>query len=129
MLTLAMIIGLWSTSCIQTQISNVNQGYSIESYEFQETGDFTHTRQWYNDSQCKELLQTEERAGTLEIGHKLKVFVLSGVAFAADYNTSAGTDLGAISLKDKNSLLLSRGVSNSYIRNAMLSLFPYYKIR
>lgn len=129
MLTLAMIIGLWSTSCIKTQIANVNQGYTIESFQFNENAEFEHSRKWFSDSKCQELIQTEERNGTIEIGSKLTVFVMSVDAFAADYNTSAGIDLGAISLKDKNSLLLSRGVSNSNLRNTMLSLFPYYKVR
>lgn len=129
MLTLAMIIGLWSTSCIQTQISHINKGYMIESYEFKETGDFEHTRQWFSDSQCTESIQTEERNGTIEVGHKLKVFALNVEAFAADFNSSAGTDLGAIAKKDDNALLISRGIPNSYARNAMLSLFPFYKTR
>lgn len=129
MLTLAMIIGLWSTSCIQTQISQVNRGYMIESYDFKSNGDFDHTREWFNDPGCKDKIQVEERNGTLEIGHKLKVFAIGVNAFAADYNTSNGTDLGAIAKKDENSLLISRGIPNSYMRNTMLSLFPFYKIR
>lgn len=128
MLTLAMIIGLWSTSCIQTQISNVNSGYMVESYEFRDSGEFEHTRAWFQDSKCTELLQKEERNGTIEVGHKLKVSIFSREAFAADYNTSSGTDLGAISQPSNQSLLISRGVPNSYMRNTMLSLFPFYKV-
>lgn len=127
MMTLAMIAGLWATTCIQTQISNANQGYVIEKYRIEATGDYSFEREWYSDPQCDDHISTDSESGTMTLGKPLHSFFSNGEVVAADFSSQNGVDLGALSLKKDTSIKVARGVRNSNMRNTMLSLFEYQK--
>ena len=123
MLTLALLAGLWTTTCIQTQ-TVVKQGFAIDSYEFAQEGDFVFTRQWFSDSKCEVAETTDEEIGTVKIGKELTSFF--GTSFEADFKTDKGADFGVMSLKE-NKLKIGRGVLNAQMRNTMTGLFEYSK--
>ncbi len=127
MVTLAVFIGIWTTTCIQTQISGHRQGFAKEIYKIEKDGAFDFRREWYKTPACTELEAVDEEAGTIELGKKLSGFFITGETFEANYSTQGGVDLGAISLVDKSTLKISRGMRNSTLRNTMLSIFEYKK--
>jgi hypothetical protein len=126
MLTLALLAGIWSTSCIQTQISNLNQGFAKETYTIAKNGAFEFKREWFTDSDCSEPNGTDSEAGTMIVGKQLNGFFITQETFEAEFNTQGGTDLGALSVAN-NKLRVARGVKNSSMRNTMLGLFDYSK--
>lgn len=124
MLTIAMIVGLWTTTCIQTQIGSNQAGWVRESFEISENGSFQFKRNWFRDAQCSEYVNEDVENGTIEIGAKIRTIFMPGSVYEANFKTSEGTDLGAITKQDKY-LQIARGVKNSGFRNTMLSLFKY----
>lgn len=124
MMTIALIAGLWTTTCIQTQISNVNSGFVIESYTIEASGSYEFKREWYSDPACKDYKGIETESGLIEMGRKIRTIFVPGDVYEADFNTQKGVDLGAVSVKDTK-LRVARGVSNSTMRNTMLGIFFY----
>ena len=127
MLSMAIMVGIWSTTCIQTQIANVNSGYVKETYKIEKSGEFEFKREWFRDSSCTEPNGTDTESGTMEIGNKLRGLFYSDDTYEANFNTQQGVDLGAISVKENKHLKVARGVRNSSMRNTMLGLFDYIK--
>ena len=126
MMTLALIAGIWTTTCIQTQISNVNQGFVKETYSIEKNGSFEFKRQWFRDSKCEEQHGTDSESGTVDLGKKIQGFFITHDTYEANFSTQGGLDLGAISPTSK-SIKVARGVRNSSLRNTMLSLFEYHR--
>ena len=126
MLIMALLTGIWTTTCIQTQISNVNSGYAKETYSIVKDGSYEWKREWYTDSKCTYLHDTDAESGTITVGDKVQTFFHPGEAYEADFSSQSGVDLGAISVKG-DKLKIARGVKNSSMRNTMLSLFEFIK--
>jgi hypothetical protein len=126
MLTLALLAGIWTSSCIQTQISNRNQGFAKETYAIAKNGAVEFKREWFTDSDCTEPNGTDSETGTIVVGKQLNGFFITQETFEADFNTQGGIDLGAVSVAN-NKLRVARGVKNSSMRNTMLGLFDYSK--
>lgn len=126
MLILSLLAGIWTTTCIQTQISNVNSGYVKETYTFEANGSFEHKREWFKDPKCAFPDGTDTESGSVVIGDKIETIFMPGDVFEADFNTQSGMDLGAVTVKN-NVLHVARGVRNSSFRNTMMSLFDYVK--
>jgi hypothetical protein len=124
MLTLILLTGLWTTTCIQTQIAG-KQGFTIDSYEFSEAGDFVFSRQWFNDSKCVNAESTDQELGTVKIGKEVSNMFTAGT-HEADFKTLAGSDFGVISLNN-NKLKIGRGFLNTQMRNTMTGVFDYIK--
>jgi hypothetical protein len=129
MISMAILVGIWSTTCIQTQISNVNQGYVKEIYSIEENGSYEYVREWYQDSNCTEPKGTEMESGTLEIGSKLQGLFVPENTFEANFSSQSGIDLGAINVFQGKYIKIARGVRNSTMRNTMLSLFEFKKLQ
>ena len=127
MVTLALLAGLWTTTCIQTQIANSGQGYVVESYRIEKNGSYEFKRSWFHDPKCSEPNGTDVESGTLEIGQKVSSFFTPGNSYEANFSSQGGIDLGAIALKENDYIMVSRGVKNNSFRNTMLSLFQYKK--
>lgn len=127
MVTLALLAGIWSTTCIQTQIASSGQGYVVESYQIEKNGSFEFKRSWFHDSKCGEPNGTDTESGTLEIGDKVSSFFTPGNSYEANFSSEGGIDKGAISLKNNEFIMVARGVKNNSFRNTMLSLFQYKK--
>lgn len=125
-MTMAMIVGIWTTTCIQTQISHVNQGYVKETYTIELAGAYEFKREWFRDSQCQEPHGTDIESGTLELGKKLQGFFITHDTYEADFSSQGGIDLGAISVHP-NHIKVARGVKNNTLRNTMVGLFEYFK--
>jgi hypothetical protein len=125
MMTLALLVGIWSSTCIQTQL-NGRQGFVKEIYAFEEGGDYEFVREWYEDSGCKKLRESDSEVGTVVIGNRLSGMFISGNTFEADFRAVDGVDLGALSLSN-NSLKIARGMKNSSMRNTMLGIFEFRK--
>ena len=126
MLTFALLAGIWSTTCIQTQISNTNQGFARETYTFAKNGVFEFKREWFRDSECSEPNGTDTETGNIEIGNKLNGFFITQDTFEVSFSSQGGIDLGAVSINN-DKLRVARGVKNSSMRNTMLGLFDYTK--
>lgn len=126
MLIMTLLTGIWTTACIQTQISNVNSGFTKETYAISKDGSYEWKREWFTDPKCTSHDSTDAESGTITVGEKINTFFLNGDVYKADFNHQAGVDLGAISVKDKK-LKVARGVKNSNMRNTMLSLFEFTK--
>lgn len=126
MLTLALLAGLWSTTCIQTQMSNVKSGYVIDSYSFNTTGDYEFNRHWFRDNACKESMGNERESGTVELGSEINSFFAPKGTRVLNFSSQHGIDLGAV-LVDNEGMRIARGTPNSLQRNTMLSLFVFRK--
>ena len=126
MLTFALLAGIWTTSCIQTQISNNNQGFARETYTFTKNGMYEFKREWFRDADCTDPNGTDSETGTLVIGNKITSFFVTQDTYEAEFSSQAGVDLGAISLTG-NKLRIARGIRNGTMRNTMLGLFDYVK--
>ncbi len=126
MLTLALLAGIWSTTCIQTQVSNNNQGFAKETYTFTKNGVYEFKREWFRDANCSEPNGTDTETGSVVLGNKISSFFITQDTFEADFNSQGGIDLGAIAIAN-NKLKIARGMRNSSMRNTMLGLFEYSK--
>lgn len=127
MIIISLLAGIWSTGCIQTQISNHYSGYVTETYRIVETGEFEFLRSWYRDSNCSEPYGKDTESGTIELGNPIRGLFHPANTFEADFSSQNGIDLGAIAVKEGQHIRVSRGVKNVGMRNAMLSLFEYRK--
>ena len=127
MITLALIAGVWSTNCIQTQISNHNQGHVIETYTISETSDYEFKREWFKDANCTEPAGTDIESGTIDLGKEVSSFFNPGKVYEANFSSQNGIDLGAINVRESKYLKVARGMKNSTMRNTMLSLFEFKK--
>lgn len=126
MLVLTLLTGIWTTTCIQTQMSNSHSGYVTETYSFDEKGSFEFKREWFSDSLCKQSEGTDTESGTVDIGIKIQSIFSPGNVYEADFHSQNGTDLGAVSVNNRT-LKVARGVKKSSFRNTMLSLFEHTK--
>jgi hypothetical protein len=132
MITAAILVGIWTTTCIQTQITKDSgfnpAGHVKETYAIEQDGSYEHKREWFRDSACTEPNGTDTESGTIELGDKIQGgLFFAGESYKADFHSQQGTDLGAISVKENRYLKIARGVKNSSIRNSMLSLFEHFK--
>lgn len=125
MLNLALIVGLWATTCIQTQ-TNTHAGFMIESYDVRENGSYELKRHWHADPVCREQFDSETETGTVRVGKKLSGIFVSGNTFETDFETILGVDLGAVKVEG-NKLKVARGMRGSTMRNTMVGLFEYVK--
>ncbi|MES2525914.1 MAG: hypothetical protein V4598_02460 [Bdellovibrionota bacterium] len=125
MLNLALIIGLWTTTCIQTQNPS-HAGFVIESYEVRENGNYDFKRDWYADPMCSQQYDTETETGSVKVGKKLSGIFVTANTFEADFETVQGVDLGAVKV-ESNKLKVARGMRGSTMRNTMVGLFEYVK--
>jgi hypothetical protein len=121
-----LFVGIWTTTCIQTQISNHAAGYARETYTIETTGAYEFKRDWYHDPACQEHEGTDTEAGTLEVGKKISTIFMPGDVWEANWSAAGGVDAGAIAVRG-NKLRLARGIKNSTMRNTMLGLFEYEK--
>lgn len=126
MLTFALLAGIWSSTCIQTQISNNNQGFAKETYTFTNSGVYEFKREWFRDADCSEPNGTDTETGSVEIGNKMNGFFITQETYEASFSSQGGVDLGALSVNN-DKLRVARGVKNSSMRNTMLGLFEYSK--
>ena len=124
MLTLTLLAGIWSTTCIQTQISG-RSGFVVETYEVAAPGDFTFSREWFTDSKCESAESTDQELGTLKIGKAVSMSFTPNT-YEADFKTLAGSDFGVVALKG-DKLKVGRGFLNSQARNTMTGVFDYTK--
>lgn len=125
MLNLALIVGLWATTCIQTQNTNY-AGFAIESYDVRENGNYEFKREWFSDASCSSQYGVEKEEGNLEIGKKLSGMFVQGETYEANFTTTVGTDLGAVKIDGKK-IKVARGMRNSTMRNTMVGIFEYAK--
>lgn len=125
MTSLALIVGIWTTSCTQTQ-SNFGQGFARDTYSFEENGEFEFRRDWYKDSNCTEIKDEEVSVGSVELGNRMSGMFVTGETYEANFSEASGTDLGAISVKG-NSLKIARGMKNSTMRNTMVGFIEFVK--
>ncbi len=125
MLNLALIVGLWATTCIQSQ-DTTHAGFMIESYDVGDNGSYELIRQWHADPMCNEQYAEEKEAGVVKVGKKLSGMFVTGNTYEADFKTVAGVDLGAVKVDGKK-LKVSRGMRGSTMRNTMVGLFEYVK--
>lgn len=125
MLSLVLIAGLWTTTCIQTQSGGM-QGYVQESYEISQTGAYEFTREWFIDPHCTTAVDLETEKGNIKLGKKLSGMFIKVETYEADFEDILGKDLGAIEVK-YSSLRFARGMKNSSMRNTMTGLFEYFK--
>lgn len=126
MFSIALLAGIWTSACIQTQIANVNTGHVKETYSITKNGEFEYWREWFSDAECTDPKGTDTEAGTIKLGSRVTTIFHPGEVFEADFSTQKGVDLGAVSISG-NKLKVARGVANSSMRNTMLSLFEYSK--
>ncbi len=125
MLNLALIVGLWATTCIQSQ-NTTHAGFMIESYDVRENGSYELKREWHADPMCYEQFATETESGTVKVGKKLSGIFVSGNTYESDFETVMGVDLGAVKVEG-NKLKVARGMRGSTMRNTMVGLFEYVK--
>lgn len=125
MLNLALIVGLWATTCIQTQNTR-HSGFAIESYDVRDNGSFDFRREWYADPSCHQRYDVETESGVVSVGKKISGIFVSGNTFEADFQTTTGTDLGAVRVEG-STLKVARGLRGSTMRNTMVGLFDYVK--
>lgn len=124
MLILSLLAGIWTTTCIQTQISNVHSGYAKETYTFEHSGSFEFKREWFKDPKCNFPDGTDTESGTVQLGDKISTIFMPGDVYKIDFSTQSGVDLGTVLLK-KDEMHIARGVRNGKFRNTMLSLFSF----
>ena len=125
MLNLALIIGLWTTTCIMTQNGH-NSGFVVESYDVRENGSYDLKTEGYTDAACSQQYATDSETGVVKVGKKLSGIFVSGNTFEADFQNVIGVDLGAVRVEGNN-LKIARGMKGSNMRNTMVGLFDYVK--
>lgn len=128
MTSLALLIGLWTSTCIQTQMGPDRQGFVLESYEITKEESFRFSRVWFEDAACTVAIGGEEEVGTVLVGPELTGMFVTNGTFEADFLSAAGFDLGAVQVKN-DVLKVARGTKGSTWRNTMLGLFGYKKVR
>ena len=132
MLEIILLVGIWTTNCIQTQLGGsnrpVNFGYVKETYTIENDATYEFKREWFRDPVCLEPRGTDTETGFLELGELIQGGMFAGTSYQADFSSHQGIDFGAISLNQKKSIKVARGVPNNSMRNTMLSLFEYKKI-
>lgn len=122
---LALLIGIWSGPCTQTQIDG-RAGYTIESYEISEKGHYAFTRTWYKGQGCEVSVGEDEETGKLTIGRRLSGMFVTGLTYEVDFQSLTGEDLGAIRLSD-NVIHVARGQKGSSFRNTMVGVFDFHR--
>lgn len=125
MTSLALIVGLWTTLCTQTQI-NGRSGHVLESYEITEDATYTFTREWFKDASCTVDAGVEAEAGELKLGNRMSGMFVSGETYELDFTSGGKTDLGAVKVKE-NALNFARGSKGSAMRNTMVGFFDYIR--
>lgn len=125
MLNLILIAGLWTSTCIQTQMGGMH-GFVQESYSIEETGEYEFTRQWFLDPLCTTSLESDTEAGEIKTGKKITGIFVGAETYEADFTNIMGTDLGAVQVNSR-SLKVARGMKNSTMRNTMVGVFEYFK--
>jgi len=127
--SLALLVGLWTGNCTQTQISR-QSGYVLESFEIKSNGDFLFGRQWFSttDMSCQgPVVFSEGHTGSIKLGNQVSDWFNNQTQnFQADFTTQNGTDLGMVAV-GPNYLRFARGVTGSPIRNTMIGFFQYFK--
>lgn len=125
MLSLALIIGIWTTSCIQTSLGGM-QGYVQETYQIEQNGEYTFTRDWFSDPICEVALDKDVEEGSIKVGKKVSGMFSNGETYEANFKTTLGEDLGVVQVGSRG-LKFGRGMKNSTFRNTMPGLFDYKK--
>ncbi len=125
MLNLALIVGLWATTCIQSQ-NTTHAGFMIESYDIRENGSYEMKREWHADPMCNEQYAVETENGTVKVGKKLSGIFVTGNTYESDFETIMGVDLGAVKVENSK-MKIARGMRGSTMRNTMVGLFEYVK--
>ena len=123
--TLALFVGLWTTTCTQTQ-TNTNVGFARDSYKISANGEYEYSRHWYVDPICLVEKDLDSENGTVELGKKLSGMFATGDTYEANFSGPAGTDLGALATTGK-SLKVARGMKNSTFRNTMVGFIEFIK--
>lgn len=126
MYSFALFMGLWITTCLQTQI-NDQQGHVIESYSIESMGQYQFKRTWFEDKECKNELYAEEEIGQITLGSKLQGMFMTDKTVEANFHAPEGVDLGALGVTQDGKLKVARGFKGSTFRNTMLSIFDYSK--
>lgn len=124
MLTFALLAGLWSTSCAQTQI-NGRSGWVTESYDITSSGAYRFERNWFKDKTCSDAATTDAEDGELVLKGPLDSF-FNPNATAVDFTSAIGTDLGGLDVQG-DMLKVARGLRGSSMRNTMLAVIGYKK--
>ena len=119
--------GYWSSSCTQSQNSNGNQGYLVETYRFNKDRSYQLDRIWYSDSKCKKIAKKEKESGNFTLG---KENTNKGFNPVGTYETQFKHDnkleQGLLWVSESYSKLrIAKGFGNS--QNTMLGLFEYKK--
>lgn len=128
MIILNALIGLWTTTCLQTQINN-QQGWVREQYAIEVEGSFEFSREWFKDAKCDSPTgETDLEKGNLIVGKPLSGMFAPPHSYEVDFHTDAGTDLGAITIVSPRTLRFARGWHGNTSRNTMVGLFQYNKI-
>lgn len=125
MLNLALIVGLWATTCIQSQNTQY-AGFMIEAYDVRDNGSYELKREWYADPACREQYGEEKEAGVVKVGKKLSGMFVTGNTYETDFETVMGVDLGAVKV-ESDRIKVARGMRGSTMRNTMVGLFEYVK--
>jgi hypothetical protein len=125
MLNLVLIVGLWATTCIQSQNTRY-AGFMIETYDVRENGSYDYQRNWFADPMCSEQYGSETESGVVRVGKRLSGVFVTGNTYEADFETVTGTDLGAVKV-DGQKLRVARGMKGSSLRNSMVGIFEYTK--
>ncbi len=126
MSSFALYVGLWITTCIQTQI-NHQQGFVTETYSIEETGKYHFTRTWFEDNQCTDQINDEEEFGQITLGNKIQGIFVSEKTVEANFHVEGYVDLGALGITKEGNLKVARGFKGTSFRNTMLSIFDYTK--
>lgn len=124
-LTLSLIAGVWTTTCIATQIEERN-GYARETYRIEKTGAYEFKREWFRDSDCTRKINETTEKGRLSIKKRLQNESFAGDAHAVDFQSKDGVAHGAIG-KRGQALRFARGTPGDGNRNTMLGVFDYLK--
>lgn len=109
-MTSAVLVGIWVMSiCTQTVVKDrVNHfektGYTTEFYQFTAQSEFEYARNWYKDSQCKELDNVEKDNGTVSIGKVSDGFT------EINFKTPKGLSQGWFRMRKSNEIELNRGL-------------------
>lgn len=123
-------VGTWKTNCFQHQ-SNGEQGYAVETYQFDQKMNYKFTREIYRDASCDDvLIQTMEETGVVTIGKEnLNNGFNPKDTKEAIYKAKNGkVDLGLIWVNSSQSVLkVARGISEG-VQNNLLGLFEYKKV-
>lgn len=124
MLSLLLVVGIWTTTCIQSQNSQF-QGFVTESYAITSSGKFTFTREWFMDPHCSDFLAEESETGHIVVGKKVSSIFVGDNTFEVDFISNQGADRGAIKV-EKDHIKVGRGMKNSGLRNTMVGIFEYW---